>query len=220
MKVIITGSTGMVGQAVLIECLEHNKVEEVLVVNRSSIGLNNPKLKEIIHKDFADFSAIKDQLAGYDACFHCMGVSAAGMSDEKYMALTFGISKSLADVLFETSPGLVFNYVSGTGTDSSENGNTTWANVKGKTENYIFEKGFKDAYAFRPGVILPEKGVQSKTSLYNIMYILTRPLFPLLRKLDSITTSSKVGLAMINSVLKGQDNKILENVDINNLAKK
>ncbi len=209
----------MVGRAALIECIESKDVEEVMLINRSSINVSHSKVKELIHEDFSDFSAIKNQLAGFDACFHCMGVSSAGMSEEKYTHITYTMTVALADTLYELNPNMVFNYVSGTGSDSTEQGKSMWGRVKGKTENYILAKGFKDAYAFRPGGILPEKGVKSKTPLYNIIYILTRPLFPIMRKMDSITGSSNVGKALINSVLMPGDLKHLENTDINKLSK-
>lgn len=219
MNVIITGSSGMVGKAVLLECLSHEKVKRILVINRSTITLEHPKLTELLHKDFSDFSAIKNQLNGYDAVFHCMGVSSIGINQEIYTKLTFDITKNLVDNIYSLNTGAVFNYVSGQGTDSSETGRLMWANVKGKTENYVLHKGFKDAYAFRPGVILPEKGVKAKSKWVNGMYYIMKPFYPLLKKLSSVTTSSNIGLAMINSVLKPNTNKILENKDINMLAK-
>lgn len=220
MKVIITGSTGMVGKAVLLECLESNAVESVLVVNRHSIQMDHPKLTEVIHQDFFNIDPIKDDLKGYDACFYCLGVSAVGLSEEKYSQITFSMTEHFAKTLHTLNPDMVFNYVSGTGTDSSEKGRIMWARVKGKTENMIFNQGFKDTYAFRPGFILPEKGVKSRTRLYNFFYIISRPFFPLLKRSKSVTTSSKVGKAMIHSVLYPQNQKILENPDINKLAKK
>lgn len=218
MNVIITGSSGMVGKATLIECLESDHVKKVLLVNRSSINESHPKVKEIIHKDFSDFAAIKDELKGYDACFHCMGVSAIGMSEEKYMHITYAMTHALAKVLYQLNPNTVFNYVSGTGTDSSEKGRIMWARVKGKAENCILNMGFKDAYAFRPGMILPEKGVKSKTGWYNILYIITKPFYPLFRKMKSVALSTDVGKAMISSVLHPQELKHLENTDIKEMA--
>lgn len=219
MKVIITGSTGMVGKGVLLECLNSSDVEKVLVLNRNPLNITHPKLTEIIHTNFKNFNTIKDKLANYNACFHCMGVSSVGINEEKFLEITYTITKALSTVLYEINPGIIFNYVSGTGTDSSEKGRIMWARVKGKTENMILSMGFKDAYAFRPGLILPEKGIKSKTSLYNALYIIMRPLFPLLRKINSVTTTSKVGRAMINTVLNPHDLKHLENKDINKLAK-
>ena len=217
-KVIITGTTGMVGKGVLIECLESQEVDSVLIINRSSAGVSHPKLTEIIHKDFSDFNSIKEKLGGYDACFYCMGVSSLGMNEEEYFRITYTMTEALAKLLYDFNPGMVFNYVSGTGTDSSEQGKIMWARVKGKTENMIFKMGFKDAYAFRPGVIIPEKGVKSKTGWVNFMYALTKLLFPLMLKSKLVTSSSRMGKAMINSVLNPQELKVLENKDINLLA--
>lgn len=219
-KVIITGSTGMVGKGVLIECLDNPEMESVLIINRSSAGVSHPKLTEIIQKDFTDFSSLKIKLKGYNACFHCMGISSLGMKEEEYFRITYSMTEALAKLLYEINPGMVFNYVSGAGTDSSEKGNIKWARVKGKTENMIFDMGFKDAYAFRPGVIIPEKGVRSKTGWVNFMYTLSKPVFPLLLKSKFVTSSSKMGKAMINSVLYPQKLKVLENKDINSLAEK
>jgi len=217
-KVIITGSTGMVGQGVLLECLDSTKIEKVLVINRNSLDMQHPKLDEVLLKDFQQIDNEKEKLKGYDACFHCMGVSSVGKTEEQYHELTFDISKSLVDVCYEVNPSMVFNYVSGEGTDSSEKGNTMWARVKGKTENYILNKGFADAYMFRPGAIIPEKGIKSKTSLYNTIYVILRPFFGLLKKLKNITTTTKMGQAMINTLSAQQALKHLENKDINKLA--
>ncbi|MGH1436956.1 MAG: NAD-dependent epimerase/dehydratase family protein [Lewinella sp.] len=218
MKVIITGSTGMVGRSTLNECLVNDKVKEVLVVNRRELGISHPKLKELIHSDFTDFSKIADEFSGFDACFHCMGVTSVGKSEAEFTTFTFDITKSLADACHSANPEMVFNYVSGTGTDSSEQGETMWARVKGKTENYVLNKGFKDAYMFRLGALIPEGEVSSGASWYKYIYILMKPLNPLLKKIKSVTTSSKFGKAMINSVSANQDLKHLEGVDINQLA--
>ena len=143
-----------------------------------------------------------------------MGVSVVGLSEEKYTAITYEATSILSELLYGLNPDLVFNYVSGTGTDSSEKGSLMWARVKGRAENKILNQGFKDAYAFRPGAIIPERGIKSSTLMYNLFYIISRPLFPLLRRMDSITTSSRLGQAMINSVLRGTPLKHLENTDI------
>ncbi len=219
-KVIITGSTGMVGKGVLLECLESSLIEKVLVINRSSLNMNHPKLQEILLADLTKVADIKNQLHGCDACFFCMGVSSIGLDENAYFNLTYQPVKAFADVLYELNPGLVFNYVSGTGTDSSEKGRTMWARVKGKTENEILHKGFKDAYAFRPGLIIPEKGIQSKTGWYNAIYVIMRPFFSMMKKSKNITTTTKIGLAMINTLRFPLANKFLENKDINELAEK
>jgi len=210
----------MVGRSTLNECLRNEKVEHVLIVNRKRLGLVHPKLTEVIHADFMDFSPLVDQFKEYNACFHCMGVSSIGMNEALFNKLTFKITKSLADVCFAANSSMVMNYVSGTGTDSTEEGKTMWARVKGKTENYILNKGFKDAYMFRLGALLPEDGIKSSTGWYRIMYVIMAPLFPILRRMKSITVSSLFGRAMINTLLYPQPNKHLENKDINALANK
>ena len=208
----------MVGKGVLLECLDDPDVKQVLLINRNPIGISHPKITEIIHKDFSDFTAVQDQMNGFDLCCHCMGVSSAGMSEEKFSELTYGITKALSTVLYTLNPDMVFNYVSGTGTDSSEKGRVMWARVKGKTENMVLNLGFKDAYAFRPGVILPERGIKSRTGWYNVFYFFSRPFFPLMRKMKSVTTTTKLGRAMINVVKHPQSQKHLEGVAINELA--
>jgi uncharacterized protein YbjT (DUF2867 family) len=218
MKVIITGTTGMVGRSVLNECLVNDKVNEVLAVNRRSLGLNHPKLKEVLHTDFTDFSPLTKDFIGFDACFHCMGVTSLGKSEAEFSKFTYTITKSLADACFTANPAMVMNYVSGQGTDSTEKGSIMWARVKGKTENYVLNRGFRDAYMFRLGALIPEGEVSSGTGWYKYIYVLLTPLFPLLRKLSSFTTSSQFGKAMINSVNAMQDVKQLENRDINVLA--
>ena len=218
MKVIITGTTGMVGHAVLIEALEDDSIKEVLIINRKPLGITHPKLVEILHKDFSDFSAIEDKLSGYDGCYYCMGVSSSGMSEEQYTHITYDFTYALASVLYKQSPQATFIYVSGDGSDSSEKGKVMWARVKGKTENMVLKMGFKDAYAFRAGAILPTKGVKSKTKLYHIMYLILTPFNPLLRRLNSITTSERLGKAMLSLTKNPQNEKIVYNRDINLIA--
>ncbi len=147
-----------------------------------------------------------------------MGVSALGLSEEQYTRITFDITKAFADTLYQLNPDMVFNYVSGVGTDSAEQGRIMWARVKGKTENYILNRGFRDAYAFRPGMIIPEKGIKSSTSWYQAIYTLTRPLFPLFKRSKNVTTTTRIGHAMINTLDHSIDSKVLEPVDINEMA--
>ncbi len=218
MKAIITGSTGMVGKAVLLECIDDSNVQEILLINRNTLNITHPKVKEIIHQNFKDFTTIQDQIKDYDICFHCMGVSVSGMSEEAYSEITYTISEALASTLYNINPNMVFNYVSGVGTDSTEKANVMLARAKGKTENMILQMGFKDAYMFRPGAILPEKGVKSKTGWYNIFYINTRPIFPLLKRIKSVTTTTNIGKAMINTYRFPQVLKHLEGKEINEIA--
>jgi len=218
-KAIITGSTGMVGKGVLLQCLEHPQVASVLVINRQPLGMQHPKLKEIIHSDFFDYSSVADQLSGYNACFFCLGVSAAGMSEADYTRLTYDLTLKLAETLVAINLEMTFCYVSGTGTDHTLKSRMMWARVKGKTENALLALPFKAMYLFRPGFIQPTRGIQSKTPLYNTIYTLLKPLYPILKRFPKwITNTDKVGLAMINVVLKGSDQIRLENPDINRLA--
>lgn len=218
MKILITGATGMVGKSVALACLEDTSVTEVLLINRSSAELHHPKLKEILIDSFMELPKHAEFFKGIDGCYHCMGVSAVGLSEEKYHQITFEYTKILADLVFEQSPQAVFTYVSGVGTDSTEQGSVMWSRVKGKTENYILNKGFKDAYAFRPGAILPPKGVKSKTGWYNALYVILRPFFPLMAKMESVVTGMAVGKAMLHVTQSPSETKILDPRDINRLS--
>ncbi len=217
-KVIITGSTGMVGRGVLLECLDDDRVVAVLAVNRRPLDIQHPRLTEIILNDFGNPGPIRDELKGYDACFFCMGVSSVGMDEKGYTRLTYHLTTCFADVLKELNPGMVFNYVSGAGTDSTEQGRLMWARVKGRTENTLLKMGFRDAYMFRPGIILPERGIRSRTGWVQGLLTVMRPFFPLLGKFKSVTTTSKIGRAMINAVYFPQEMKRLKGPAINALA--
>lgn len=210
MNIVLTGATGMVGKAVLLECMESDKVTSILAVNRNPIGITHPKLTEVIHKNWADFSELTTQFENKDACFYCMGVSAFRMNESDYTHITLGFTKAFLDIFYKSSPQAVFNYVSGMGTDSSEEGRVMWARVKGKVENLILNMGFKDAYAFRPGGIYPTKGVKSKTPVYNLFYKFFVPIYPLIKNRFPIIESDELGRAMINSVLHPQESKHLE----------
>jgi hypothetical protein len=217
-RAIITGSTGMVGEGVLHECLQHPEVEKVLVVNRRSCGIENEKLTEIIHADFFDLSAIEGKLNGYNSCFFCLGVSSVGMKEDEYYKLTHTLTINFAQTILNANPELTFCYVSGSGTDSSEKGKMMWARVKGKTENDLMKLAFKKVYAFRPGFMKPTKGLKNVIKYYR--YFIW--LYPVLRLLlpGFVSTLKEMGLAMINSVLIGNDKSILEVKDIVALARK
>jgi len=215
-KVIITGATGMVGKGVLLECLDHDAIDEVLVIGRNALDFKHPKLKELIHKDFTDFSGVHNQLTGYDGCFFCMGISSAGLKEEEYKKITFDYTMALAWALVEINPEMTFTYVSGQGTDSTEKGRIMWARVKGKTENDLLNLGFKQAFMFRPGTIIPLRGIKSRTKGYQFMYDYFMWLVKIIKVLapNSVVNSTQVGLAMINSMLKGYDKKVLRPKDI------
>lgn len=213
---IIFGSTGMVGEGVLHQALLHPDIKSVLVINRRPCNVVHPKLKEIIHKDFFDYSDIEKEITGYNACFFCLGVSSVGMKEKDYTPVTYNLTIQAAQALSRLNPDMSFCYVSGQGTDSSEKGKLMWARVKGKTENDLLKLPFKSAFMFRPGVIRPIKGLKNTYTIYKI----AAPLFPLLIKLlpNYICTLADLGDAMIQSVLSGYSKNIIENKDIAILA--
>lgn len=220
MKIIITGATGMIGKGVLLECLDHQDVIEVLSISRRSLEMGHPKLKELIHKDFSEFASVADQLQGYDACYSSMGVSAAGMNEEQYTHLTYDFTLALAKQLLELNAAMTFIYVSGQGTDSSEKGRQMWARVKGKTENDILKLGFKQAFMFRPGMIIPKRGVQASSKLYRVLIKNLMWLILLFKKLapKSVVDTNQIGQSMIQATKNGYDRQIIVPKDILVLA--
>jgi uncharacterized protein YbjT (DUF2867 family) len=220
MKVILFGGSGMIGQGVLRECLLDPEVTAVLSIVRSSTGQQHAKLREINHKDFFDFSSIESELTGFDACFFCLGISSAGMSEEKYRHITYDITLAAAQTLVKLNPNMTFIFVSGAGTDSSERGSSMWARVKGQTENALRRLPFKAAYMFRPAVIVPLHGIKSRTLIYRVSYALMWPLLPLLKSRfpKYVTTTEKLGRAMLNAAKRGAPKPVLECSDINSLS--
>ena len=219
MKVILFGATGMVGQGVLRECLLDPKVETVLAVGRSPTGQHHAKLREIRHDYYLDYSVIESELAGYDACFFCLGVSSVGMNEERYRHLTYDITLAAARTLAKLNPLMVFVYVTGRGTDSTERGKLMWARVKGKTENDLLKLPFKAAYMFRPAGIQPLHGIRSKTAWVQAIYVGAAPLLSLLNRVapNYMTTTEQVGRAMIKVARDGYPKPVLESEDINRL---
>ena len=216
MKVIVFGATGMVGQGVLRECLRDPDVAEVLTVGRSATGQQHPKLRELVHKDFLDFSAIEGDITGYDACFFCLGVTSLGLDEDRYRRLTYDITLAAARPLARLNPGMTFVYVTGASTDSTEQGRVMWARVKGKTENDLLKLPFKAAYMFRPGAIQPLHGVRSKTAWVQAIYVATGPLLSFLHQAAPkfVTTTEEVGRAMLEVAKRGYPKPILEMEDI------
>jgi uncharacterized protein YbjT (DUF2867 family) len=220
MKVILFGATGMVGQGVLRECLLDSGIESVLAVGRSPLRApRQPKLREILHDDFTDYSDIEPQLTGYDACFFCLGVSSVGMEEERYRHLTYDVTLAAAKTLSRLNPQMVFVYVTGRGTDSTEQGRLMWARVKGKTENDLLKLPFKAAYMFRPAGIQPLHGIRSKTAWVQAIYVGAAPLLSLLNRVAPayMTTTEQVGRAMIKVARQGYPKAVLESEDINRL---
>lgn len=213
MKIILTGATGMVGEGVLLTCLEHPLVTEILIVGRRHYELQHSKLKELIVPDFMQLEKISDQLQGYDACFFCAGVSSIGMNEEKYTQITFTTTLRFAQTLALINPDMVFDYVTGRHTDSTEKGRIMWARVKGKTENALQQLPFRGQYNFRPGFMKPVKGQKNVKSFFKPLIL----IFPLLFPKKSLTLQ-QVGLAMIHSVTRGYNKPVLEVTDIAQLA--
>jgi len=219
MKAILFGGTGMVGHGVLRECLLDPGVERVLSIVRTPSGQQHPKLRELVHRDFLDFSSIERDLTGYDATFFCLGATSAGKSEKEYSRVTYDITMAAATALARLNPQMTFVFVSGAGTDSTERGKVMWARVKGRTENAILRLPFKAAYMFRPGIIEPMHGLQSRTALYRIPYLVLRPLLPWLRRQfpQYVTTTEQLGRAMIRAAKDGAPRTLLETDDINRL---
>jgi len=219
MNVLLFGSTGMVGQGVLRECLLDPGVASVVSIGRSPTGVSHPKLREILHTDLTNYAPIESELSGFDACFFSLGISSAGLNEEQYSRVTYDITLRAAETLARLNPAMTFVYVSGQGTDSSEHGRIMWARVKGRTENALLRLPFKDAFMFRPGIIVPRFGARSRTALYRIPYTLTRPLLPLLLRAfpNHVLTTDEIGRAMIVVARHGAPKPILETRDIRSL---
>lgn len=219
MKVLIFGASGMVGKGVLRECLLDPGVERVTAIGRSASGVSDPKLRDLVHGDMWNYSDIEKDLTGLDACFFCLGVTSAGMKEAGYERVTYGIAVAAAETLARLNPGMTFVFVSGAGSDSSEKGRVMWARIKGKTENAILRLPFKGAYVFRPGVIQPLHGIRSRTTAYNVAYVVLGPLIPLLRWAmpGQILTTEQIGRAMLKVARSGAPKRVLESKDINAL---
>jgi hypothetical protein len=216
LRVIITGATGMVGEGVMHICLQRSDVDAVLVINRKPSGVIHPKLKEIIHTDFFDLSPIEGALAGYNACFFCLGVSSVGMGAEQYLRTTYTLTMAVGVTLSKLNPEMSFCYVSGAGTDSCEKGRVRWARVKGRTENDLMRLPFRQVFAFRPGFIKPIPGLARTHKFYkyiNWLFPLGRAIYP-----SGFCTLQELALAMIRVVKQGYDRKIIEGKDIIRLA--
>ncbi len=220
LRVILTGATGMVGEGVLYECLNHPEVEKVLVINRNPCGYNHPNLSEIIHADLSDISSLGDRIQGFNACYFCLGVTSLGKNEVEYTRLTYTLTLNFANTLASYNPDMTFCYISGTGTDSSEKGRTMWARVKGKTENDLMKLPFKQTYTFRPAGIRPFLPLKPSQTFYKTFKYLSW-LFPIMGFInpDFVVNMKDLALAMINASLVGYSKNILEVKDIKILAK-
>lgn len=220
MRILITGSTGMVGKGVLLECLDDPKVSSVVVVNRSPLGMSHDKMEEIIVKDFFSLDEVGSGFKDIDACCFCLGITSFRMSEADYSRITYDLTLNFAKELIAKSPNAKFFYVSGAGTDSTAKGRTMWARVKGRTENDLLAMPFAESVMFRPGYIQPMRGIRSKTALYQTAYNIFKPLYAILKHFpSSATNTTNLGKAMIEVAENKAPKNILENSDINALAK-
>ncbi len=220
-NVIITGSTGMIGKACLLESIDSPDVEAILLVNRSPIDVKHPKVIEVLVKDFFNLDNVREDLRGYNTCFFCLGMTSAGMNEVDYTHIMYDLPVTFARQLLGLNPDMTFCFVSGAGTDSTEKGRTMWARVKGRAENEILKLGFKNAYMFRPGFIQPKRGIRSRTGLYNILYTALGPLYFILKRIPKfVSDTNTLAKAMIRVALDGYSKNILESEDINVVGRK
>jgi uncharacterized protein YbjT (DUF2867 family) len=223
-RVLIFGATGMVGQGVLRECLAAPDVDQVKTIGRTPTGQRHLKLRELVHAEMWHYEGIDEELAGFDACFFCIGVSSAGprMDEQKYTHITYDMTLAVANALLRLNPHMVFVYVSGVGADSTEKSKVMWERVRGKTENALLALPFRGVYIFRPGMIQPLDGIQSKTQAYRIFYSVFKPVLPLLRRAlpNQIVTTAQMGQAMLNAVRRGANKRVLEAQDIAALSRR
>jgi uncharacterized protein YbjT (DUF2867 family) len=217
MKVIVTGTTGMVGEGVLETCLKDPQITAVLSFARKPYGKSHPKLKEVIHNDFYDIRPVADQLTGYDACYFCLGVTSIGKNEDEYTRLTYTLTMHVAEILAQKNPRMTFCYVSGSGTDCTEKGSIMWARVKGRTENDLMKLPFKQVFAFRPGFLRADKDARYVLKGYKYLdwiYPIGRALYP-----KGFCTLAELGTAMINATKSGYFKPRIEVKDIVILAK-
>jgi uncharacterized protein YbjT (DUF2867 family) len=210
MKVVMFGATGMVGQGVVRECLLDPGIESVVSVGRSRGMVRDPRFHEVVTTDLLDLTPVAAELSGVDACFFCLGVSSTGMSEVDYRRITYDITMTAAAAVAAQNPRATFVYVSGVGADSTGQGRTMWARVRGETENALLATSL-DTYVLRPGYIQPLHGATSRTRLYRVVYRFGRVCYPLLRTVfpKHVSTTEQIGRAMIGLARHGAGERIL-----------
>jgi uncharacterized protein YbjT (DUF2867 family) len=220
MTIVLLGATGMVGRGVLLEALDDPVVTAVLTLGRSKTGESHPKLREIARADLFDLTPIREELRGFDGCISSLGVSAVGMSEAEYTRLTYDLTSAIAKTFLEANPGSAFVYVTGQGTDSSDKGRQMWARVKGRTEHALLAMPFGSTTMFRPGLIKPERGIRSRTKVYNAAYAVLGPLMGVLARAGMATTTTLIGQAMLEAVEHPPAERILDNAAIDALGRR
>lgn len=218
MNIVLFGATGMIGRGVLLESLDSTEVTSVLSVGRRTIDLEHPKLQQITHSDFEDFSTVADRFSNLDACMWCLGVSSAGMDEKAYTRVTHDFTMAAARVLLEQNPEMRFCFVSGAGADSSEASRTMWARVKGKAENALMKTDFKEVIIYRPAFVKAQRGSKPRGALYQVMYAIFGVFSPIFRRLGQATSTIEMGRAMIAGAMGLSEKQILDSPDINALA--
>jgi uncharacterized protein YbjT (DUF2867 family) len=221
LKVLLFGATGMVGQGVLRECLPAADMELVQTIGRTPTSQQHPKLRELVHAEMWDYASVAPQLAEFDACYFCIGVTSSGLSEEKYTHLTYDMTLAAAEALARVNPQMAFLYVSAAGADSGEQSRLMWERVRGRTENALFKLPFRAVYIFRPGMIQPLDGIKSKTAAYRVFYSMFKPVLPLLRAAlpNQVLTTRQIGQAMLAATRSGSRSRVLETADIPTLGK-
>ncbi|MBK8805561.1 MAG: NAD-dependent epimerase/dehydratase family protein [Bacteroidales bacterium] len=218
-KVVIFGASGMIGQAVLNECIKNDTVSKILLISRQKTNIANSKIEEIIHTDMFNLTPIATALSGFNVCYNCIGISSVGMDEKTFTRYTFDLTTHIAQTMLQNNPESYFTYISGQGTDSSEKGRVMWARVKGRTENALIKMPFKAVYIFRPGYIQPLNGIKSRTKLYNALYFFTKPLYFILKHFEKqITDTNRTAKSFINCIKYNESKNILEIEDINRLG--
>lgn len=221
MKVVIFGASGMVGQSILRECLLDSQISSILTVGRSALATRQPKHQHLTHANFLDFTPLEKDLKGFDACFYCLGIASAGLTEAAYKKITCDYTLAAAKTFLTVNPRIAFVFISGAGADSSESGCIMWARIKGKTENALFAMQFASVYAIRPAFIQPLHGITSRTRLYRVLYRVFWPFMPFIRLFapNSIITTQALGKVMIRIARDGAPKRLLESRDIVSLAK-
>lgn len=219
MNILLFGASGMVGDGVLRWLVASPNVGRVVAVSRKPLQMQHSKLETIIEPDMFRLQHV-DTLRDLDACFFCLGASSVGMSAEDYRRLTYDLTVSVAKRLLPGNPRMVFEYISGEGTDA--NSRQRWARVKAETETALLNMGFRDAYALRPGFIQPMRGVTSRMRSVRWMYALTAPVYPLLQKSFGgwVTSTDLLAATMLQLAVDGNGKKTLNTGELNAIAER